>query len=144
MIAMITMRQSNESTMTIDASPYEIELSQYIVGSADVGDGPVAVGVGVLDAVGVFVGVLVDVGVDVMVGVSVGPGSFVGVLVGVDVFVGVDVLVDVGVWVGVFVGVLVGVAVGPSGAYSADGGVKFPVHRAIPLLMRNSSIQPLW
>ena len=62
--------------------------------------------------------------------------------VGVKVGVGVAVGVIVAVAVGVLVCVGVGVAVEVVEAYSEMGGVKLAVHRATPLLKRNSSIQP--
>src|SRR5574339_243359 len=78
-------------------------------------------------------------GVGVKVAVAVGEGVAVGAFVdvGVAVRVGVEVCVAVGVPVGE------GVAVGGMSEYSEVGGVKLLVQRAMPLLKRNSSIQPL-
>ena len=87
---------------------------------------------GVLEGVDVSEGVNVSVGVLEGVKVSEGVREDVTVLEGVmeDVTVSEEVTVSVGVAVG-------------AGAYSAVGGVKFEVQRAIPLEMRNSSSQPL-
>jgi hypothetical protein len=114
----------------------------------------VAVGVGVLDAVGVSVGVpvVVEVGTSVAVPVGVDVGESVALDVGVEVPVGVGVIVGVKVSVGLAVsvddeggvvepvGLIVKVAVSAAGGEAEGGGVgaDFLLQATIPI--SNTSI----